>query len=350
MRLEIAPVAVYYFPAVMSKHLERLIAVCILSLLAGPLCAQATAALGGTVADPTGAMVPAAQLVLINDDTGARRETRSDAQGRYSFAQLPPGRYRLTARRAGFADLTIGGIRLLVNTPATLAVAFEKLGAVAETVAVSAQAAQVNLTDASIGNAIGDKPITQLPFEARNVLGLLSLQPGVLYLGEPNPGGIGDYRSGAVNGGKSDQANVTLDGVDVNEQQNRAAFTSVLRVTLDSVQEFRTITTNAGADFGRTSGAQVALVTKSGSNTLHGSVYEYLRNTATSANDFFSKQAGVERARLNRNVYGASFGGPIQANRLFFFLNYEGRKDRSEAVASARSVPTADFRNGIFTY
>jgi hypothetical protein len=159
----------------------------------------------------------------------------------------------------------------------------------------------VNTTDASIGNAIGDKPISQLPFEARNVVGLLSLQPGVLYLGEPNPGAIGDYRSGAVNGGKSDQANVTLDGVDVNEQQNRAAFTSVLRVTLDSVQEFRTITTNAGADFGRTSGAQVALVTKSGSNSFHGSVYEYLRNTASSANDFFSNAAGVEKAKLNRN-------------------------------------------------
>ncbi len=343
--------ALYDFPAVMRKRLARHVIACLISLtFAGTLQAQVTAALGGTVADPAGALVPDAELVLVNDDTGARRETRSDAQGRYTFAQLPPGRYRLTARRAGFADLTIGGIRLLVNTPATLAVAFEKLGAVAETVAVSASAVQVNTVDASIGNAIGDKPITQLPFEARNVVGLLSLQPGVVYLGEPNPGAAGDYRSGAVNGGKSDQANVTLDGVDVNEQLNRAAFTSVLRVTLDSVQEFRTITTNAGADFGRTSGAQVTLVTKSGSNRVHGSVYEYLRNTATSANDFFSNEAGVEKAQLNRNVYGASAGGPVKPNRLFFFLNYEGRKDRSEGVASARSVPTADFRNGVFTY
>ena len=119
-----------------------------------------------------------------------------------------------------------------------------------ETISVTGDAVQVNTSDASIGNAIGEKPITQLPFEARNVVGLLSIQPGVTYLGEPYPARQPDYRSGTVNGGKSDQANVTLDGIDVNDQQNRSPFTSVLRVTLDSVQEFRTITTNAGADFG----------------------------------------------------------------------------------------------------
>ena len=143
---------------------------------------------------------------------------------------------------------------------------------------------------------------------------------------------------------------MTLDGVDVNDQQNRSAFTSVLRVTLDSVQEFRTVTSNATADFGRTSGAQVSLVTKSGTNIVHGSVYEYLRNTATSANDFFANQAGLDRAKLNRNVYGVSLGGPLKKNRLFGFANYEGRKDRSETLSTPRIVPTADFRNGIFTY
>lgn len=319
-------------------------------LAAGLVFAQGTTALNGTVTDPTGAVIPDASLTLINDDTGAQRETRSDPQGRYVFAQLAPGTYRLVARHAGFNELSISGIRLLVNTPATIPVAFEKVGAITATISVSGEAVQVNATDASIGNAISDRPITQLPFEARNVVGLLSLQPGVLFLGDPNPGALNDYRSGTVNGGKSDQANVTLDGIDVNDQQNRSAFTSVLRVTLDSVQEFRTTTTNAGAEAGRTSGAQVALVTKSGGNTMHGSVYEYLRNTATSANDFFSNQAGLPRAKLNRNVYGVSLGGPLKKNRLFYFVNYEGRKDRSESVSAARAVPTADFRNGIFTY
>src|SRR5215471_4842949 len=308
-------------------------------LVSGLLFAQSTTSVTGTVTDPSGAIVPAASITLVNDDTSAQRQTRADSEGRYGFVQIQPGHYHLLAKAPGFSDVTLHDLRLLVDTPATVPIVFEKIGEVATMVAVSGEAVQLNTLDASIGNAIGDKPITQLPFEARNVVGLLSLQPGVTYLGEPDPAQQNDFRSGTVNGGKSDQANVTLDGVDVNDQQNRSAFTSVLRVTLDSVQEFRTITTNANADFGRTSGAQVVLITKSGSNAVHGSVYEYLRNTITSANDFFSNQAGLARAKLNRNVYGVSLGGPILKNRLFYFLNYEGRKDRSESLSSARIVP-----------
>ncbi|HLJ44867.1 MAG TPA: carboxypeptidase-like regulatory domain-containing protein [Bryobacteraceae bacterium] len=314
------------------------------------LSAQGTTSLSGTVTDPTGAVVPAASITLINTDTDAQREAQSDSQGRYAFTQVQPGRYRMMAKASGFTDVTVTDIRLLVSSPATIPIIFEKLGTVATSVAVSAEAVQVNTTDASIGNAIGDKPITQLPFEARNVVGLLSLQPGVTYLKDPDPARLPDFRSGSVNGGKSDQANVTLDGMDVNDQQNRSAFTSVLRVTLDSVADFRTITTNANADFGRTSGAQVTLTTKSGSNIIHGSVYEFLRNTATSANDFFANASGLPRAKLDRNVYGVSLGGPVKRDRFFFFLNWEGRKDRSETLSGARTVPTADFRNGIFTY
>ena len=170
--------------------------------------------------------------------------------------------------------------------------------------------------------------------------------PASTFVGDPDPARQPDFRSGNVNGGKSDQANVTLDGVDVNDQQNRSPFTSVLRVTLDSVQEFRTITTNAGADFGRTSGAQVALVTKSGTNTVHGSVYEYLRNTLTSANDFFANKAGMPRAKLDRNVFGMSLGGPIKKDRLFYFINYEGRRDRSETLSPARRGSNSRFPPG----
>jgi hypothetical protein len=310
---------------------------------------QATTSLNGTVTDTTGAAVPNVSISLINNDTSAQRETRSDGEGRYSFQQVQPGHYRLAAKATGFSETVLNNIRLLVSTPATVPVILE-VGAVATTIEVAAETTQVNTADASIGNAIGDKPITQLPFEARNVVGLLSLQPGVTYLGEPDPAQQPDFRSGTVNGGKSDQANVTLDGVDVNDQQNRSPFNSVLRVTLDSVQKFRTITTNAGADFGRTSGAQVNLVTKSGTNMIHGSTYEYLRNTLTSANDFFANQAGLKRAKLDRNVFGLSLGGPVKKNKLFFFVNYEGRRDRSETLSSARIVPTEDFRNGIFTY
>jgi hypothetical protein len=310
---------------------------------------QAVSSLTGTVTDPTDALVPNASITIVNDATHAARNTISDSAGRYSFLQVEPGTYTVTVRATGFADVLVSNVRLLVSTPATLAITFEKLGTTSEVVSVSAEAAQLNTTDASLGNAVGGRIITELPFEGRNVVGLLSLQPGVVFLGEPDPGTIGDWRSGAVNGGKSDQGNITLDGVDVNDQQNHTAFTSVLRVTLDSVEEFRTVTTNAGAEMGRTSGAQVNLVTKSGTNAVHGSLYEYHRNTLTSANDFLSNASGVPRAKLIRNVFGASLGGAIKKDRLFYFLNFEGRRDASDEVA-LRIVPNADFRNGTFTY
>ncbi len=330
--------------------MKRKLLAAILSLCGGlPAFGQGLTSLSGSIADPTGAVIPAATISIENVATSAKRDTVSDASGRYTFPQLQPGTWHVTAKAKGFSDLDAGKLELLVSTPATVNLTFKSVGSVAESISISAEAPQLNTTDASIGNAIGVVPITQLPFEGRNVVGLLALQPGVSYLGEPDPGAQNDYRSGNVNGGKSDQANVTLDGVDVNDQQNRAAFTSVLRVTLDSVQEFRTITTNANADMGRTSGAQITMVTKGGGNIVHGSAYEYLRNTATSANSFFNNLAGVPTQKLNRNVFGASVGGPIQKNRLFYFLNYEGRQDKSES-SYVRTVPNDTFRTGTFTY
>lgn len=310
---------------------------------------QSLSSVGGTVKDPSGAVVPVAKIQLVNTATGAQRAEVSDSQGRYRFSQVQPGTYRISAQAPGFSEIIINDLQLLVNTPATVDLAFEKIGTVASAISVQSEVAQINTEDASIGNAVGGKVITELPFESRNVVGLLAIQPGVTYLGEPGDTGNLDARSGAVDGGKPDQGNVTLDGVDVNDQQNRTAFTSVLRVTLDSVQEFRTTTTNAGAEFGHSSGAQVSLVTRGGTNTVHGAAYEYLRNTDTSANSFFNNQSGLPRATLNRNVYGAAVGGPIKKDKLFYFANYEGRKDASAATVT-RTVPTATFRQGEVMY
>ena len=310
---------------------------------------QSLASVSGTVSDPSGAIIASARVTLFNPDKATSREEISDSHGRYSFSQVQPGTYQIKASSPGFSDVLIEGLRLQVSSPATVDVHFANVQSVTSTVSVSTEATQVNLTDASLGNAVGTRPITQLPFEARNVTSLLAIQPGVIYLGDPQPGALNDPRSGSVNGGKSDQANVMLDGVDVNDQQNRSSFTSVLRVTLDSVQEFRTTTTNAGAEQGHTSGAQVTLISKSGTNVIHGSAYEYLRNTLTSANGFFNNAAGVPRQKLDRNVFGVSLGGPIVKNRLFYFVNFEGRRDSSE-TGGLRIVPTDAFRQGIFTY
>lgn len=321
---------------------KLLLASMLLVLFAFSALAQTTS-LTGTVSDPSGSVIAGASVDLESIETGAKRNSVTNSGGVYTFAQLAPGTYRLTVKNQGFAAKQFNEVRVLVNQPATLNVILE-VGAVTETVSVEAAATQINTVDASLGNAFSTKPILQLPFEARNVVGLLTLQPGVTFNGD-----IDDYRSGSVNGGRSDQANVTLDGVDVNNQQTRAAFTSVLRVTLDSVQEFRVTTTNGGADQGRTSGAQVSLVTRSGSNELHGALYYFLRNRATNANSFFNNLSGLPLAKLNRNIYGGRLGGAIIKNRLFYFANYEGRQDRSEDSA-LRLVPSANMRNGTISY
>ena len=319
--------------------------------LAAPHAYAQSSGLRGVVTDETGGVLPGAEIAVANEANGLQRTTLSNDEGLYVFAQLPPGSYTLSASQPGFRTVTIEGIRLLVNTNIELPLVFDTVTALTEAITVSASAKQLNTTDASVGNAFGTKPIRQLPLNARNPAGLLSLQAGVTFLSaDPlDNDRLGDIRNGAVNGAQSDQSNVTLDGVDVNDQNGRLPFTSVLRNTLDSIQEFRVVTTAANADQGRSSGAQVSLVTKSGTNQVHGSLYEFHRNTVTAANDFFNNRAGVERANLIRNVFGGSVGGPIKEDRLFYFFNYEGRRDASEGSA-VRTVPTASMRDGYVLY
>jgi hypothetical protein len=313
-------------------------------LIVALMYGQATTSLTGTVNDPTGAVIPNAKVELVNQETGVQRTATSDNTGTYSFLQVIPGTYRVTATAAGFRTAVVSDVRLLVNTPGTLPIKMD-VGEISESVEVKASAVLVNTTDASIGNAVGTNSIVELPLNARNIAGLLAQQPGVTTTSE----GDTDSRNGAVNGGKSDQGNVTLDGVDVNDQVNRNAFTSVLRMTPDSVQEFRVVTLNANADSGRTSGAQITLVTRGGTNDLHGALYEYHRNTITTANSFFNNMYNVPREKLIRNIFGAAAGGPIKKNRLFLFGNYEGRRDAKDGTAE-RAVPSMALRQGIVQY
>ena len=241
-----------------------------------------------------------------------------------------------------------------MNNPATVNVTLE-VGSTTETVEVSAIGQTLNTTDASLGVAFGENQVKQLPLESRNVGDLLSLQAGVVYTGDnPAIDTNTDTRSGAVNGARSDQSNVTLDGIPVNPKGGYA-FQSVLPVTLDSVEEFRVTTSNAEADEGSAGGAQVALVTKSGTNNFHGSAYEYNRNSFASANDYFLKYSELSSGEpnkpqfLNRNIFGGSIGGPIKKDRLFIFLNYEGYRD-AEQQSALRIVPTASLRDGVVQY
>ena len=329
----------------------RCLAVAAIALVAmRPIYGQSFSSLNGSVFDPSGAIVAGAEITLTSLDTGAKRKTVTNDSGLYSFAQMVPGKYQVVAQAARFSVKTITGLELLVNTPATVNIALE-IGTVTESVSVEAGAAQVNTTDASLGNAVSTQAIVELPLEARNPAILLALQAGVTYFGSDNssPTNSANRLNGSVNGSKPDQNNITLDGMDVDDQNTRSPLVSVLRVTLDSVQEFRTTTLNPTADQGRGSGAQIALITRSGANVLHGSLYEFNRNTDTSANSFFNNLADVPRQKLIRNVFGAALGGPIKKDRLFFFANYEGRRDASENTA-VRLVPTMAFRQGIVQY
>src|SRR3984885_9644533 len=325
------------------------------TLLATVAMAQSTSRLNGNVSDPSGAAVPGAKLTLTSASTGLQRTTTSNGAGLYQFQDVPPDTYRLEANAPGFASYVAPNVTLEVNTPSTINIHFELTG-VATSVTVEATAPLINRTDASLGNVLEENQIAELPIADRNVVQLLSLQPGVVYLGNQSQDlQDTDTRSGAVNGLRSDQSNVTLDGIGVNDQNNGYAFTSVLNVPPDSVEEFRVTTANANADSGYSSGAQVALATKSGTNSFHGSVYEYNRNTIFSANDPFlreSQLAGGESnkgPKLLRNVCGATIGGPIKKSRLFFFSNYEGRRD-AQGTSVLRDVPSATLRAGNLVY
>ncbi len=329
-----------------------------LSLLAAisMLQGQSTSSLHGIVSDPQNAVIPEAVVALSSAATGASRQVVTDSTGAYQFLQMMPGDYTLTVTKPGFAKSTQEHVVLQINVPATLNVQLE-VGTTGQTVNVTAEASLVSTSDASVGNAFTEHSIRQLPLDTRNVVALLSLQPGVTSNGE-------------VMGSRRDQNNIILDGVDVNDNENAglggvatngqgsnanisqspiAGFNSVLPIPLDSVQEFRVTVAGQGADEGRSSGGQVVLITKSGTNQFHGSAYEYNRNTITAANSWFNDRSGVDITPLNRNQFGASLGGPIKKDRAFFFFNYERRIDAS-AQAVERMVPTESLKQGILTF
>jgi hypothetical protein len=329
-------------------------------ILALCICAVAfgqtgTTSLRGVVTDKTGAAIVGASVQVSNAETGLARATNTGGNGEYEFLALPPGRYTLTVEKQNFRKHEQSNVQLLVNLPATQNVTLQ-VGSTAETVEVSAAAVTLNTTDASLGNAFSSRQVQELPLEAGNVPELLSLQAGVAYTGDrPDINKDTDTRNGAVNGARSDQSNITLDGVDVNADVTGYAFTSVLPITQDSIQEFRVTTSNYNADEGRSSGAQVSLVTTSGTNNFHGAAFWSTRNTYTSANDYFVKlselSAGAPNTppKLIRNNFGGAVGGPIMKDRLFFFVNYEGHRERDQ-VSTVRIVPSPALQDGVMTY
>jgi hypothetical protein len=238
----------------------------------------ALTSLSGTVSDAQGAVVPNADITLSDSDIGFSQTHKSKGRGEYVFAQIPPGKYSITVTTAAFGKAT-QLVELLVNQPATVNFSLT----VAEQISVSVDATSevLNTTDATIGTPIDSAEIQTLPFAGANIQDLLSLQAGVVFTGDNNENSNTDTRAGSVDGARSDQNNITLDGVDNNVSNKGYAFAGALRATRDSLEEFRVSSTQNNADAGHSSGAQVALITRAGTNVLHGSAYYYYRPTDT---------------------------------------------------------------------
>jgi hypothetical protein len=327
-----------------------------------PLNAQGTSSLRGVITDPQKGSIPAAKVTLTDKNNGLVHSAISQETGEYQFSQLPPGLYAMTVEAPGFSVKKVDNLQLLVDTPSTTDVRME-VASSATAVSVSAEVEQLNTVDASVGNAFQEAQVQSLPIQTRNAVQLLGFQPGVTQNGE-------------VMGARRDQNNITLDGVDVNDNQNALSglngnnqgglpapttnptsttaapatgFNAALPVPLDSVQEFRVTVAGSGAEDGHSSGGQVSLVTRSGTNVFHGSAYEYNRNTDYTANNWFNNRSGVDRPQLVRNQFGASLGAPIKKDHIFFFGNYERRIDHSDQTQT-RTVPSATLREGIVTF
>ena len=319
----------------------------ILALLFVCLCTlvQAQAPIGtleGQIIDPASALVSNAEVSVHNAQTGLSRTVLSSRQGAFHFSDLPIGAYLLEVKAQGFAPYSVSSIRIdigqVVSWPVQLQIATGHTE-----VSVSGQAVTVD-TSQTLGNVISEKQATDLPLNGRDLTQLGLLQPGVapMTAGLGEAGGIA--RSGqayAVNGQRPESNNYLLDGASNVDSVNGGY---ALRTPVDAVNEFRILTLNAPAEYGDTSGATTSVVTKSGGNYLHGDVYDFFRNDAMDARNFFA----AETEPLHRNQYGATVGGPIRKDKDFFFFYYEGQRN-SAGETQAAIVPTAAERTGDFS-
>ena len=298
-----------------------------LFVFAASACAQVSAILSGTVTDQSGAMVSAANVAAKNVDTDAIRSTVTDAQGRYRFFSLPVGQYEIHGVKTGFTEVVRTGVHLVVGQSATVDMNL-RVGESSQQVTVKGDAPLVDLTTADISGLVGEQQIGNLPLNGRSYDELLTLNPGVVNFTWEKTGGIGVSNSTtgnnfAVEGNRPQQNLFLLNGVEFTgaaENNMQPGGTSQQLLGVDAVREFNLLVDSYSAEFGKRPGAQVLLVTRSGANQVHGSLYEYLRNNAFDARNFFD---GGSVPGFARNQFGGSLGGPIKKNKTFVFANYE---------------------------
>jgi hypothetical protein len=291
-----------------------------LILLAANAFAQtSTSRITGTVTDATGAVVSGAKVTATNEATGVSyTQTTTDA-GLYSFPSLPVGSYTIKVEMTGFKTANKAGVVVEVNTPAAADVALE-VGQTSEIVNITGGQERLQTTNATIGDVVQQKAIESLPLNGRNPLTLITLEPGVV---QRSFGGAG---SGIhVNGSRDRAYNVTIDGIEANESTVPNPVSNLYRINPDNIQEYKVTTNNATAEEGRNSGASISIATRSGTNEYHGTVFEFARNTALNANDFFANARGTQKPDVKLHQYGVEGGGPILKNKTFFFGSWQGQ-------------------------
>jgi hypothetical protein len=331
----------------MPRLIVPLIAVLLFMHAPGAASAQtaSTAVVAGRVVDVHGAGVAGAEVELRQLTTGLSRKQQSDSLGQYVFTPVLPGEYELGVRRQGFRQASVSGLKIEVTKSYNFDVRLE-VGDVSETVNVVADGvAELQKTDASVGAVVPGSLLLHLPSLGREAVEFLTLQPGT----SPEAGdGDSGSRGGAVTGARTDQSTFTLDGIDITENSTGggAGFRTMIPVPVESVEEFRVVVTNPNASFARSSGGQVALVGRRGSNDFHGALYWYHQNDNLNANSWTNNRAGIPKAESKDNRYGIRLGGPVSRNNAFFFMNYEGR-NFARVFDVLRIVPTDTLRRGI---
>jgi hypothetical protein len=313
----------------------------------------AGATLSGTITDQSGAVIPQAAISIRNIDTGITRTSTTSAAGFYSVPNLLPGNYEIKTTAAGFSTEVKTGVELTVGEQQVLNFTL-LLGKTSQTVVVTTEAPNVELASSSIGALVNSTTVRELPLNGRSWTDLATLQPGVSAIQTQTDFAVGGDRGNrgfgnqiTVAGDRPEQNNYRLDGVSINDFNN-AAPGSVLGGDLgvDAVQEFSVITSNVSAEYGRTSGGVINAITKSGTNQFHGSAYEFLRNDALDAANFFENSTGLKKASFRQNQFGVSAGGPIRKNKVFVFGDYEGIR-YSKGIPTSITVPSDDARKGI---
>lgn len=330
----------------MKCYMRVVLSLTLVLALLIPAYAAITGTISGTVTDQTGAAVPGVTVVALNEDTGVQQTVATDGSGFYSFLALGVGSYTITASQPGFETLHETGIKVDANSSIRTDVRL-KVGATLQTELVQSNAVQVETESTQLGEVIASSRITSVPLNGRSFTDLLALQPGVSpynattegtttgVSGDLNPGNV------SINGGREASNGFMVNGGDVNDGLNNGA---AIIPNLDSISEFRIITSNFDAEYGNFSGGQVNVVTKSGTNAFHGSGFEFFRNTDLDAANYYAQG---KRGAFNQNIYGGTVGGPIKKDKVFFFGDFQGTNQTEGATQNYPVYSNTDLTGNL---